>query len=85
MVRVRNAFNRAADLWHAFIGFVCAVDLVFPPFGWMVSLFIALIFFVYEALEAEDRVSSFEDLVCWLCGFALGLIIVFGLKFGGGV
>jgi hypothetical protein len=84
-VRVRNAFTEPTDLWHVLIGFLSGVLLVFTPFGWLVSLFIALVFFVYEGLEAEDRVSSFEDLSCWLCGFALGLIVALGLRLNGGV
>jgi hypothetical protein len=82
--RVRNAFTEPSDWWHGFLGFLCAVLLVMP-YGWVFSLAIALTFFVYEALEAEDRFSSYEDNCEWLCGFALGLIVVFGLRFGGGV
>jgi hypothetical protein len=84
-MRVRNAFTEPSDWWHGFLGFLCAVLLLSAPFGWLVSFFIALVFFVYEGLEAEDRVSSFEDLACWLCGFALGLIVALGLRLNGGV
>jgi hypothetical protein len=84
MARAREAFTEISDIFHAFIGFLSAFNLLFP-YGWISSLLIALIFFVYEALEGESPLCSYFDLVEFLCGFALGLIVALGLRFGGGV
>lgn len=67
-----NAFRSPTDILHAVLGFACAIlRRVF----WPLSLAMILAFVVYEALEAESRLDSYEDLIEFVAGFMLGLVV----------
>ena len=70
--RLSNAFTDWTDVLHALVGFACAV---LRRFLWPLALAIALAFVIYEALQAESRVTSYEDLTEFVVGFAIGLIL----------
>jgi len=68
----RNAFTDWTDVLHALVGFACAV---LRRFFWPLSLAIVLAFVAYEALEAESRAASYEDITEFITGFIVGLIL----------
>jgi len=71
-LRLRNAFRKPSDLFHATLGFVaCLFNLL--PFGWIPSLLIILVFAIYESLQTESPVQSYCDLIEFLVGFVLAL------------
>jgi hypothetical protein len=72
----RNAFTSWTDIWHAVLGFTCSALRHLPGLWKLLSLTVALIFVVYEALQAEDRVTSYEDLLEFTIGFILGVILL---------
>jgi hypothetical protein len=71
--RPRNAFTSWTDIFHAFLGFICAALR-----GWWptFSILVTLTFIVWEAWQAEDRVTSYEDLLEFTIGFILGVILL---------
>ena len=70
--RLSNAFTDPSDVLHAVLGFVCAV---LRKIAWPLALAMILAFVVYEALEAESRLDSYEDLIEFAVGFMMGLIL----------
>ena len=68
----RNAFTDWTDVLHALVGFACAV---LRRFLWPLALAIILAFVIYEALQAESRVASYEDVTEFITGFIVGLIL----------
>jgi len=70
--RLSNAFTDWTDVLHALVGFACAV---LRKVFWPLALAIALAFVVYEALEAESRTDSYEDLIEFAVGFMIGVIL----------
>ena len=71
--RFSNAFTHWTDALHALVGFACAV---LRKVFWPLALAIALAFVVYEALEAESKTTSYEDLTEFVVGFIVGLILL---------
>jgi len=71
---VRNAFRHITDLFHALLGFIAAIHMIFP-YGWIGTLAILLTFIVYESLQKEDPATSIQDIVEFLVGFAIGLSV----------
>jgi hypothetical protein len=72
-LRRGNAFTNWTDVLHAILGLACAMlRRVF----WPLSLVMILAFAVYEALEAESRLDSYEDLVEFMIGSLIGLILL---------
>ena len=69
---VRKAFTYWTDAVHALIGFSCAV---LRKVFWPLALAMVLAFVVYEALEAESRTDSYEDLIEFAVGFMIGVIL----------
>jgi len=70
----RNAFKKWTDLLHLALGIVAGALLKFPM-GWTASLFIAVVYLIYQAAEAEEPFDSYMDMVEWLMGFAMGTIL----------
>jgi uncharacterized membrane protein YhaH (DUF805 family) len=70
--RLSNAFTDWTDALHAVLGFACAM---LRSAFWPLSLAMILAFVAYEALEAESRLDSYEDLVELMTGFIVGLIL----------
>ncbi|MCW1308319.1 MAG: hypothetical protein OH337_03865 [Candidatus Parvarchaeota archaeon] len=73
MSKGRNAFRSLDDVWHAVIGFI-ASTLRRYSYGWIISITITLIFIIYQALEAEEEIESYEDIVEFITGFIIGEI-----------
>jgi len=73
--RIRNAFRSIDDYLHALIGFICAFTARYPFPVKLVSLVLFLVFMVYQSLEDEEPVESYCDIVEFLVGFALCLIL----------
>jgi hypothetical protein len=67
-----NAFRSPSDVLHAVLGFVC---VALRKIAWPLALAMILAFVVYEALEAESRTDSYEDLIEFAVGFMIGLIL----------
>gem|GEM_PF-2619408 len=78
-MRLRNAFRKPSDLFHAIIGFIACL-FNFLPFGWIPSLLIILIFAIYESLQAESPIQSYCDLVEFLVGFVLALPLLLSCR-----
>jgi type IV secretory pathway TrbD component len=70
-----NIFKGATDWLHILIGFIAGIFLLLP-FGWLASLFIAVLFAVYQALDSETRIESIEDMVEFIYGFIIAIIVV---------
>ena len=70
---VRNAFRHITDLFHALLGFIAAVHMIFP-YGWIGTLAILSAFIVYESLQKEDSATSTQDLVEFIVGWLFGMI-----------
>jgi len=68
---VKRAFTELSDWFHALLG-LAAGALLRLPHGWVFSLLLTLYFVVYQALE---RQASYEDLVEYLTGYAIGLSV----------
>jgi len=60
------------DYWHLFLGMLTIIMLNFFPIA---SLFVALVYFIYQALEKEATIQTVKDLVVYLFGCLFGLII----------
>jgi len=73
---LRNAFQKLTDLFHLALGIVAGVSPRFP-FGWIISLIMTVIYMIYQAFEVEEAVESYIDLVEYLYGFIIGLILTF--------
>jgi len=78
-LRMYNAFTDKTDVSHAILGFIACFLIIFP-YGWILTFLVTLIFIVYQSLEAESRISSYEDLVEYASGFILALPVVLWLK-----
>ncbi|MCW1308314.1 MAG: hypothetical protein OH337_03840 [Candidatus Parvarchaeota archaeon] len=74
-MRPRNAFTSLDDFIHAIVGFAASILKSIHLYGVIISLIITLIFMVYQALEAESRVQSVEDIVEFTAGFIFGEIV----------
>jgi len=60
------------DYWHLFLGMLTIIVLnFFPP----ASLFIALVYFIYQALEKEATIQTVKDLAVYLFGCLFGFIL----------
>jgi len=70
---VRNAFKHITDYFHAALGFVAAVHMIFP-YGWTGTLAILLAFIVYESMQKEDPATSTQDIVEFIVGWLFGMI-----------
>jgi hypothetical protein len=73
--RIRNAFTSLDDYIHALIGFVCGWLAKCPFPVKLSSLAIFLVFMVYQSLEGEEPIESYCDIVEFLVGFTLSLIL----------
>ena len=73
--RIRNAFTSLDDYIHALIGFICAFTARYPFPVKLLSITVFLVFMVYQSLENEEPVESYCDIVEFLVGFTLCLIL----------
>jgi hypothetical protein len=73
--RIRNAFRSVDDYLHALIGFVCGWLAKCPFPVKLSSLTIFIVFMVYQSLESEEPIESYCDIVEFLVGFTLSLIL----------
>jgi len=69
---VRKTFTDWTHICHAILGFVC---VALRKIAWPLALAMIIAFVVYEALEAESRTDSHEDLIEFAVGFMIGLIL----------
>lgn len=70
---VRNAFRHITDCFHALLGFIAAVHMIFP-YGWIGTLAILLTFIVYESMQREDPAETTQDIVEFIVGWLFGMI-----------
>jgi len=70
---VRNAFRHITDCFHALLGFVAAVHMLFP-YGWTGTLAILTAFIVYESMQKEDPAASTQDICEFIVGWPFGMI-----------
>ena len=70
---VRNAFRHITDYFHALLGFIAAVHMLFP-YGWIGTLAILLAFTAYESQQKEDPATSTQDIVEFIVGWLFGMI-----------
>jgi len=70
---VRNAFKHITDYFHALLGFVAAVHMLFP-YGWTGTLAILIVFIAYESMQKEEPTKSYQDIVEFIVGWLFGMI-----------
>lgn len=61
-----------SDYWHVFLALVAGVSLFILPIA---SLVITLVYVVYQSTEKEDEFRSVRDLVLFLVGVLLGVLV----------
>jgi len=70
---IRNAFRHITDYFHALLGFVAAVHMLFP-YGWIGTLAILLAFTAYESTQKENQAETTQDIVEFIVGWLFGMI-----------
>ncbi|MEM0010788.1 MAG: hypothetical protein QW424_05385 [Candidatus Bathyarchaeia archaeon] len=71
--KIRRLFIYKTDLWHFCLGLLAG--LIFPFSRW-ITITIACIYLLYQHLEHEHVYESIKDMVTFLSGLVLALLIV---------
>jgi len=74
-MNVKNAFRTATSILHGLAGFIAGIVNVLP-YGWTASLALTLVYFVYQALEAESPIDSYVNLTEFICGFIIAIPVI---------
>ena len=72
-LKIKKAFKHITDYFHALLGFIAAVHMLFP-YGWTGTLTILLAFIVYESMQKEKSITTTQDLVEFIVGWLFGMI-----------
>jgi 4-hydroxybenzoate polyprenyltransferase len=65
-------YRGLTDKFHFFLGLVCGLLMNVMP---LISIIIYLIFLIYQALEEEEEIETVEDMVEFVMGLLLGIIL----------
>jgi NhaP-type Na+/H+ or K+/H+ antiporter len=72
LLEIKKMYRGLTDKFHFFLGLVCGLLMNVMP---LISIIIYLIFLLYQTLEEEEEIETVEDMVEFVMGIFLGIIL----------